>query len=477
MSADLFEHVYGFWKPMVDRQELTGLASFGNLGDSPSPGIRVLRPDSAPRCYWVIDAGARILLFAAVQPIEEPSEAAEVLADIRDLSGNHYSFLLWYPKAKCVVVPFDPKAAIESLRLERYMPESQKTVLPSSILSAYYALRPLLPASVRLKLRKLLARRVDAGEHYLSWPFDQSLDLLMQLLLRAAMLASGRDSLPFMWFWPHRHPWAAVLTHDVETGDGLALIPRVMDIEQARGLKSSFNFVAQDYEVRESLLQGVRDSGFEIGVHGYSHDRLMFARRSTFLKRVGVVNDYARRWGAVGFRSPATYRNLEWFGDLDFEYDSSVTDVAAYEPQPGGCASIFPYEIGRITELPITMPQDHTLFGLLGHTDSKAWLAKLERIRGAHGMACMLTHPDPRAGYIGREENEAHYREVLDFVAESEAWTPLPRDLVRWWKARATADAGRVDELHGAATGTAVMEGGGQLRIVPPALSMRTATL
>ena len=161
VSVDLFEHVYGFWKPMVDRQELSGLASFGNLADPPSPGIRVLRPDSEPHGYRVMHAGARILLFAAVQPIDEPPEAAEVLAEIRDMSGNRYSFLLWYPKDKCAVVPFDPNTAVESLRLERYMPESQKTVLPSPILSAYYALKPLLPAPVRMKLRRLLAKRAD----------------------------------------------------------------------------------------------------------------------------------------------------------------------------------------------------------------------------------------------------------------------------------------------------------------------------
>jgi peptidoglycan/xylan/chitin deacetylase (PgdA/CDA1 family) len=471
VDVDFFEQVSRFWKPMVAPHELSGLASFGDLTDPPSPGIRVLRPDSDPRCYSVMDAGTRIFLFAAVQAIEEPPEAAEVLAEIRDVSGRHYSFLLWYPKEKCVVVPFDPNAAVESLRLERYIADSQKTVLPSSILSAYYVFKPALPASVRMQLRKLLARHADAGEQYLSWPFDQSLDLLMQMLLRVAMLASGRESMPFIWFWPDRHPWAAVLTHDVETAEGLRLIPRVMDIERARGLRSSFNFVARDYEVGESLLKEVRDSGFEIGVHGYRHDGLMFARRSTFLKRVAVINDYGRRWGAAGFRSPATYRNLEWFDDLEFEYDSSVTDVARYEPQPGGCASIFPYDIGRITELPMTMPQDHTLFSVLGHTDSRVWLAKLECIRRAHGMACVLTHPDPRAGYIGRPEPEAHYREVLDVLAESEAWTPLPRDLVRWWKARAAADPGRVEALQGAATGSAVIEGASRLRIVPPAFN------
>ena len=68
-------------------------------------------------------------------------------------------------------------------------------------------------------------------------------------------------------------------------------------------------------------------------------------------------------------------------------------------------------------ELPVTLPQDHTLFGLLGETTAQTWLAKLHQIKSANGMACVLTHPDPAPGYVGAPENEGHYAELLDRIA------------------------------------------------------------
>ena len=47
---------------------------------------------------------------------------------------------------------------------------------------------------------------------------------------------------------------------------------------------------------------------------------------------------------------------------LGFEYDSSYTDTDPYEPQPGGCCSYLPYFNESLVELPITLPQDHTVF-------------------------------------------------------------------------------------------------------------------
>jgi hypothetical protein len=153
---------------------------------------------------------------------------------------------------------------------------------------------------------------------------------------------------------------------------------------------------------------------------------------------------------------------------LEVEYDSSVSNSAPCEPQPGGCASFFPfpYGDGRLVELPITLPQDHTLFELLEKPGPDVWLDCIARVKASHGMACVLTHPDPAAGYTGVPENEAHYRRLLDEVATSDAWTPLPRDLARWWRARAEEPAaGLVD---GGSPGSAVLSSEGRLEIVPP---------
>jgi hypothetical protein len=184
----------------------------------------------------------------------------------------------------------------------------------------------------------------------------------------------------------------------------------------------------------------------------------MFLDARTFARRARAVNERARSWGARGFRSPATYRNLDWISTLEFDYDSSVSDTAPYEPQPGGCASWYPYFVGRMVEMPITVPQDHTLFGVLGNEDAAVWRAKLDEIEAAHGMACVLTHPDPDVGYLGVPENQAHYEEVLDRVAGSDAWCPLPHELVAWWRKRAGLDAEHADESSEAAFGTAVLD-------------------
>lgn len=472
MEQSPFAQVIEFWKPLVGPDEVDGLATFGDLEGLPPRGIRLLPGGGEPALYRIADGDTSFLLFAAVHPIPEPPPGAEIVAAITDLTGEPHSFVLWYPGSGGVVLPFDPGQAVDALRLEQYVPDSRKTVLPPAVLSAYYTVKPLLPSSLRLGLRKLVAGQTAGdGEQPdgagLSWPSDQSQDLLIRLLLKVLMLARGTDRLSFTWFWPQEHPWAIVLTHDVETAYGQMNVPRIMKIEKARGLRSSFNFVAHAYQIDEVLQARLRDAGFEIGVHGYTHDGRMFANREAFLKRIRAVNECAHRWGAVGFRSPVTYRNLSWLSDFEFEYDSSVLDVARYEPQPGGCASVFPYLIGDMTELPVTVPMDHTLFALLGTTDCELWKAKLAQIRDANGMACMLTHPDPGSGYVGGEKNQARYSEVLDLIADSDAWTPLPRDLVRWWRARADGALAAYD-LPEASVGTASLEDDGELRIVAP---------
>ncbi len=475
MSGGPFDSVFAFWKPLLDESELAALAAYASPGAVPAPGIQVVAAEGEARLWRLVprhtgsaaqETGS--VLFAAVHPVPQVPAGAESLAEIRDETGAVRSHVLWYADARCVVVPFDVEVAIEAFRFERYQPEEKHTVLPSPVLGAYYRIKPLLPKSVRMLLRRSIAKTTENSEHILGWPSDTSLDDLLRLMLQALVLASDRGELEFVWFWPYGRPWAAILTHDVETAAGLASVPHVMRLETERGHRSSFNLVANDYDVPAEAVRAIRDQGFEPGVHGFHHDGLMFMKYSTFRKRAEKVNARAREWGAVGFRSPATYRNPDWFGDLEFEYDSSFTDTAPFEPQPGGCASVFPYLIGSVVEMPMTLAQDHTLFGLLGHKDARVWLDKLDEIEASYGMACVLTHPDPAEGYIGIPDNEARYVEVLDRIAASEAWRPLPRELARWWRARDGAAAGRLPQIEGAVAGRAAVTVDGVLQITPP---------
>jgi hypothetical protein len=67
-----------------------------------------------------------------------------------------------------------------------------------------------------------------------------------------------------------------------------------------------------------------------------------------------AIRQYANRWGAVGYRSPATHRRWEWMPLLGFEYDSSYPDTDPFEPQPGGCCTWLPYfNDGLVEERPV----------------------------------------------------------------------------------------------------------------------------
>src|SRR5205823_6241822 len=140
------------------------------------------------------------------------------------------------------------------------------------------------------------------------WPVEDRFVRFLRSVL------SSLDAIPF---WPHGASYAFALTHDVERSAGHAFVRAVADLDERYGFRSSFNFVAQDYPVDQSLLADLRQRGFEIGVHGLHHDGALFASRAQFDAAVPHLNRYLREWGAVGFRAPYTHRNPAWLQALD----------------------------------------------------------------------------------------------------------------------------------------------------------------
>ena len=134
-----------------------------------------------------------------------------------------------------------------------------------------------------------------------------------------------------------RTQWALVLTHDVETADGLAAREPVLELERGLSLRSAWNLVPRRYEVDPELVRGLREEGFEIGVHGLYHDGRDLESPARLHERLPGMRAAAERWGAVGFRSPATVRAWELMPLLGFDYDSSSPDSDPFEPVAGGC--------------------------------------------------------------------------------------------------------------------------------------------
>jgi hypothetical protein len=86
-----------------------------------------------------------------------------------------------------------------------------------------------------------------------------------------------------------------------------------------------------------------------------------------------------------------------------------------------------------MVELPITMPQDHTLFAILQNADADVWLRKAEFLRERQGMALVLTHPD----YAVDPRAANGYRSLLSrFHDDRTVWHALPREVAAWWRER-----------------------------------------
>ena len=123
-----------------------------------------------------------------------------------------------------------------------------------------------------------------------SWPLDDGVNRLLRL--RAAILAS-RDTRAgaLRWFWPSGNRAALILSHDVESAEGIRLAVDLADLEESLGFRSAFNFGAW-YHVDPGILRELTSRGFEVGMHGIVHDRSLFSSRAAFdrIRMIGTMS-------------------------------------------------------------------------------------------------------------------------------------------------------------------------------------------
>jgi hypothetical protein len=266
---------------------------------------------------------------------------------------------------------------------------------------------------------------------------DTTVEDLNQHLLLLAMQSKGVDRVPFIWFWPDGAQAALMMTHDIEGIAGRDHCGAVMDLNDAHGLKSSFQVVPEErYEVPESFLQSIRGRGFDVEVQDLNHDGRLYDDQEEFLRRAGLINQYAKEWGARGFRAAVLYRKPEWYGAFDFSFDMSMPNVAPIDPQRGGCCTVMPYFIGNILELPVTTTQDYTLFNVLNQYSIDLWKMQMDLILKKNGLISFIVHPD----YVIEQQARSVYEGLLKHIQaarqENNIWCARPAEIDRWWRTR-----------------------------------------
>jgi hypothetical protein len=341
-------------------------------------------------------------------------------------------------KRGAVGLSFDSDQIVNNLRFERYCGSSGRRSLLSGGLASklYYLARPILGVAVRRHLQKL--RLADwRSIPFPRWPVDRTVEQVHETMLRLCVQAHDGERVPFVWFWPKGFPSCAVVTHDVEAIKGRDFCPGLMDVDENFGIRSSFQLVPEErYPLSPSFIESIRSRGFEVNVHDLNHDGRLFASEAKFFERVDRINHYGGALRAQGFRSGALYRNLSWYGALEFSYDMSVPNTAHLDPQRGGCCTVMPYFVGKILELPVTTTQDYSLFHILRQYSIDHWKRQISQIMEKHGLASFIVHPD----YVLESRTRVIYKSLLSYLVDlrskGKIWVALPREVNQWWRAR-----------------------------------------
>ncbi|MBI4505781.1 MAG: polysaccharide deacetylase family protein [Chloroflexi bacterium] len=266
-----------------------------------------------------------------------------------------------------------------------------------------------LPARARLVATGLL-KRLRSPSRRLAYvaPADFAGDRLVAAL-------AGRYPLRL---WGLGRRFCLALTHDVDTRIGYDFVPTLVDELRARGLRSSFYLLTHgDYRVEPALVRALVGDGFEVALHGATHDVGIGYRPRA------AIRDWLARAGAAlggvpaGFRAPGLGVSsvlLEEVARAGFAYDSSYQTGSRLYP---GVGYSFPYRLPGLplVEVPVWF-QDAFLFRDAGLDldDALSWCqATIGQLRERSAAVVFVMHPD---NVVGRRD---FMRRFLDLVA---AW-------------------------------------------------------
>jgi hypothetical protein len=362
-----------------------------------------------------------------------------VAADLAE-AGHHDASKAVHRDGRTIRLPFSFAEVIDNLRLEHYRQETSpgREVFAASepIRRFYYLIRELLPAKARRQLQKIYFQDWDKLP-FPSWPVDFTVDNLHEEFLRLLMEASSVKKVPFIWFWPEGAPNCIMMTHDVETSAGRDFTTQLMDLDDSRGIKASYQVIPEDrYEVSDEYVSEIRSRGFEFNVHDLNHDGRLYRERKEFERRAEKINGYMRQYNSRGFRAGSMYRNQDWYDVFEFSYDMSVPNVAHLEPMRGGCCTVMPYFVGKILELPLTLAQDYSLFHIMNDYSIDVWKQQLALLRRRNGLMSFITHPDYLINRQARNVYESLLDSLREMITVEKIWNACSGEIDHWWRAR-----------------------------------------
>ncbi|MFQ5901037.1 MAG: hypothetical protein ACE5IH_05715 [Thermodesulfobacteriota bacterium] len=296
----------------------------------------------------------------------------------------------------------------------------------------YYSI-PVSLRNIGLRMLSLLGG-TRGKEHFEfpAFPIEQALDRVRSLIWESAAGIAGVEL--NLSPYPDSGKGCVVLTHDIETSEGLRNIELIRRVERHFAYPSSWSVISKRYKTEDQLLKLLIDEGCEIISHGCFHDGVKpYLSEAEILKRLehlflfkpwlkGLVNGY--RSGQL-LVSNALFRCLS----KRFKYDLSIPDTERVGPYgPRGCCSIYPfYHREGILEIPLTVPQDYYHLHIYRYTAEeilRLWKEKIDYIEANNGIAVLLLHPETYLS--GNEKMLDIYNRLLEIIAGKDLWVATP---------------------------------------------------
>jgi len=206
--------------------------------------------------------------------------------------------------------------------------------------------------------------------------------------------------------WVHRQVFNIPLseqTKELDSGHVLRSSRIILDLFRKYHTKATFFVLGTVAEWYPELIEEIISDGHEIGVHGYTHTRIMHHTRESFdaeiKKTLSILNTMGVR--PSGYRSPAFSKAdflYEVLKENGFTYDSSILPVKTplYDGSRHDCRP-FITELG-IVEIPcsalkiakLRIPVGGFYLRLFGSRLNYLLLKKIEQ---RYGIAVMYFHP------------------------------------------------------------------------------------
>jgi peptidoglycan/xylan/chitin deacetylase (PgdA/CDA1 family) len=319
------------------------------------------------------------------------------------------------PEEDQVVLKFDVVNEFNSLIEGTLNPKQSKLHQLFTRLPLPYGLAP--------KGIRNLFLKADKGVQNLSFCDKLPIDALRFALVRAIEEASGKvlEKKPVF-----SNNYICILTHDVETANGLQQARILKKVEEKYDARSAWYVPSNRYKLNGDALRALANHG-EVGSHDTKHDgKLAHLSKEKLVQR---VSDSKKTLGKItqhpieGFRAPILQHNptiIQALIEAGYKYDTSIPSWEPKHPytmQPHGVGTVYPLTLNGLTEIPLTLPQDHQMLHVLDLKPAevlRSWAVMASVIRDLGGVCMFLVHPDYEFG-DGKTE---YYEELVSAVAD-----------------------------------------------------------